>query len=690
MMINGRSSSAISAQFDPTRPRFSRPNCKLLNLQGGPGCVQAFRVWTTAVSYAPSSIAILHKKTALTSPDAPIAAPATAPRIIPRSDHTISRSQISPNALRVLYRLREGGFQAFLVGGCVRDLLIGMVPKDFDVATDALPEDVKKLFRNCRLIGRRFRLAHVFFGRETIEVATFRAAAAPEPGEEPLGDGEGEGDDADAPDTATADDIEADLAAELGDDDDDGDGEDGDDLDDTVTLLPDADLAADLANDPIEAAERTAVLPVPPGLSTELTSQTPRADDDVDATAGGAHRHGTGAQSGSGHGPGAADYAARTSTPGATRSDRDRPPDRQGNRRGGGRRDRFDEEADTERVLDTHGRILRDNVYGNIDDDVWRRDFTANSLYYNIADFSLWDYVGGADDIAARRLRLIGDPETRYREDPVRMLRAARFEAKLNFSIDPATAEPIQQLRGLLTNVPPARLFDETLKLFLSGHGVRSLEVLRRRGLLDVLLPATANYLDKHPGGLVEQVLIKGLANTDDRALAGKPVTPTYLFALLLYGPIAREIESSPPQHWHELHTILEACDRAVREAQRHMSIPRRFSLGLREMFALQPRLEHPRGRRALRVLEHPRFRAAYDLLLLRAEHGLAPREIADWWTRIQEVSSEERSRMVDEMSGQNGPRGPGGGPGGGEGSPKSGGRRGPRRRRRRRPPSSN
>ncbi|MEJ1965241.1 MAG: hypothetical protein WDO56_28390 [Gammaproteobacteria bacterium] len=195
--------------------------------------------------------------------------------------------------------------------------------------------------------------------------------------------------------------------------------------------------------------------------------------------------------------------------------------------------------------------------------------------------------------------------------------------------------------------------------------------MLRRRGLLEILLPATASYLDKHPGGLVEKVLVEGLRNTDERALAGKPVTPTYLFALLLYGPIAREIESSPPQHWHELHTILEACDRAVREAQKHMSIPRRFSLGLREMFALQPRLEHPRGRRALRVIEHPRFRAAYDLLLLRAEHGLASPDTAKWWTRIQEVSAEERARMADEMNPQGGPPRP------------TGSRRGPRRRRR-------
>jgi poly(A) polymerase len=572
----------------------------------------------------------------------------------------------------VLYRLREGGFQAFLVGGCVRDLLIGMEPKDFDVATDALPEDVKKLFRNCRLIGRRFRLAHVFFGRETIEVATFRAAAAPEPGEDALPDAEDA--DADAQPLESAADFEAELAAEL--DDDSDEGEEGDDLDDSVTLLPDADLAADLANDEREAAERTAIMPAQHGA---IAQEQLAADAEAD---GNAPTMEMPAITGDRASQPPADYssAPRSATEASSRTD-----PRHGGGRGGRRRDRFDEEADTERVLDTHGRILRDNVYGNIDEDVWRRDFTANSLYYNIADFSLWDYVGGAEDIAARRLKLIGDPETRFREDPVRMLRAARFEAKLNFNIDGPTADAMQHLRGLLVNVPPARLFDETLKLFLSGHGVRSLEVLRSRSLLEVLLPATASYLEKHPGGLVEKVLVQGLKNTDERALAGKPVTPTYLFALLLYGPIAREIESQPPQQWHELHTILEACDRAVREAQKHMSIPRRFSLGLREMFALQPRLEHPRGRRALRVLEHPRFRAAYDLLLLRADHGLAAPDTAKWWTRIQEVSAEERARMADEMNPQGGPPRP------------TGARRGPRRRRRggggggsRRGPSTN
>jgi len=415
---------------------------------------------------------------------------------------------------------------AFLVGGCVRDLLLGLTPKDFDVATDALPEEVKRLFRNCRLVGRRFRLAHVFFGQETIEVATFRATSAPGEGDEPLPD---------------------------------ADPEDG---------------------------------------------EAPELDDDSAA-----------------------------------------------------------------RAFDASGRILRDNIYGTIDEDVWRRDFTCNSLYYNIADFSIWDYVDGVHDIAARRLRLIGDPETRYREDPVRMLRAARFEAKLGFDIDADTARPLASLRELLSAVPPARLFDETLKLLLTGHGARSFEVLRRRGLLASLLPSVDSWFVSHPGSLVEQLLMQGLRNTDARVAEDKPVTPTFLFALLLYGPFAAIIEAAPPERWHELATILEACDQAIRQAQTHIAIPKRFALGVREMFALQPRLEHPRGRRALRVLEHPRFRAAYDLLLLRAQFGLAPAEMAAWWTRLQAASAEERGRLADALA----PEARGGAP-----------RRGGRRRRRR------
>ncbi len=446
---------------------------------------------------------------------------------------------------------------ALLVGGCVRDLMIGIEPKDFDVATDALPEQIKRLFRNSRLVGRRFRLAHVFFGRDIIEVATFRATSAPSQGDEPLPE---------------------------------ADPEDGE--------------APEMDDAPLE--------PEPPAPARSPSARTPR---------------------------------------GGTAGDGDDP---------------------AHRAFDSSGRILRDNVYGTIDEDVWRRDFTANALYYNIADFSLWDYVNGAQDIAARTLRLIGDPETRFREDPVRMLRAARFEAKLGFQIDPATAKPIGTLRELLAGVPPARLFDETLKLFLTGHGARSFTVLRRRGLLAGLLPSVDAYFASHPGSLVEKLLLQGLENTDARIVADKPVTPTFLFALLLYGPIAGIIETAPPARWHELATILDACERAMREAQTRIAIPKRFSLGVREMFALQPRLEHPRGRRALRVLEHPRFRAAYDLLLLRAQFGLAPPEMAQWWTKLQEVPVEERGRMADALTGDAQPR-----------APQGARRRGRRRRRR-------
>lgn len=562
--------------------------------------------------------------------------PTSTPRIITRSEHIISRAHISPNALRVLYRLRDAGFAAFLVGGCVRDLLIGTEPKDFDVATDALPEQVRKLFRNCRLVGRRFRLAHVFFGREIIEVATFRAATAPPPGEDPIPDspaaegvdleavdpegavretqpsGESYVEDADA--ELEADDLEdAGYGDERAERDDSADGDEFAAPDDPAVSQDEADEFGDDAGHP---------LPAMPARGRRYSERPARPNGDESA----------------------AD---------------------------------LDVDPNAERMFDETGRILRDNVYGTIDADVWRRDLTANALYYNIADFSIWDYVGGFEDIAARKLKLIGDPETRFREDPVRMLRTARFEAKLDFEVDAATAEPIGRLKGLLGGVPPARLFDETLKLFLTGHGRRSFEVLRKRGLLGALLPTVDAYFNKHPGSVVEQLVMRGLANTDGRVTAGKPVTPTFLFALLLYGPIASLIEATPPERWHELSTILDACDRAARQVQTHVTLPKRFSLGMREMFALQPRLEYPRGRRALRAIEHPRFRAAYDLLLLRAEHGLASTEMAEWWTRIQEVSAEERAVMADSLTGQ---------PQRTEGAAP---RRGGRRRRRRRGPAS-
>jgi poly(A) polymerase len=489
------------------------------------------------------------------APAAPSPPPAGAPRIIPRAEHPISRQDISSNALRVLYRQREGGYQAFLVGGCLRDLMLGITPKDFDVATSARPEEVKRLFRNCRLIGRRFRLAHVFFGHDIIEVATFRAASAALPGSD--------------------EDDDPDILLEVG-----------------------------------------------------------ASEDNPEAEA---------------------------------ESDEQREREAQGDAGNPG-----------DRLLDEGGRILRDNTYGTVEEDVWRRDFACNGLYYNIEDFSLWDFVGAVEDINARRLRLIGDPAQRYREDPVRMLRAARFEAKLGFTLDAASDAALGELRELLVNVPAARLFDETLKLFLTGHGVKSLEVLRRRGLFGVLYPAVERYHAQHPGSPVDQLLIAGLANTDARVQAGKSVTPTFLFTLLLYGPIAAHIEKQPPELWGEVGTILDACDAALRDATRHVTIPRRFSLGVRDMFALQPLLEHPRSRRVLRLIEQPRFRAAFDLLMLRAEVGMAQQELVDWWASLQAAHPQQREEMVQALEAA---RGRGGSPEG------TGGR--PRRRRRRRRPES-
>ena len=490
---------------------------------------------------------------------------ASTPRIIPRAEHSISRRNISPNALRVLYRLREGGYQAFLVGGCLRDLLLGFEPKDFDVATSARPEEVKRLFRNCRLIGRRFRLAHVFYGHEIIEVATFRAASAPSQGEE---------------------------------------------TEDDPDILPEVGASEDN-----------------PEAEAEFDQERERE---------------------------------------AEAADRDDGP--------------------VDRVLNEGGRILRDNSYGTIEEDVWRRDFTCNALYYNIEDFSLWDFVGAMDDIQARRLRLIGDAAQRYREDPVRMLRAARFEAKLGFSLDGDTESAITELGEALREVPAARLFDETLKLFLTGHGVKSLEVLRRRGLLGVLYPGVEKFLSRHPGSLVEKLLVAGLANTDERVQAGKSVTPTFLFTLLLYGPIAAYIEKQPPDKWSDVGTILDGCDHALREALQRVMIPRRFSLGVRDMFALQPQLENPRSRRVLRLIEQPRFRAGYDLLLLRAKVGMAPREVADWWTALQAASPQQRQDMAMALEAARGRSGRS--EGGGEGDEGGAGPDRPRRRRRRRRPA--
>jgi poly(A) polymerase len=414
--------------------------------------------------------------------------------------------------LKVLYRLKEAGYQGFLVGGAVRDLLLGIRPKDFDVATNALPEEVRRLFRNCRLIGRRFRLAHVHFGNEIIEVATFRAAAAPER-------------------------------------------EDAEDAD--------ANGAAD-----VEGGE------------------APLAD--------------------------------------------------------------FSPPSDSEhRAFDQTGRILRDNIYGTIEEDVWRRDFSANGLYYNIEDFSIWDFVNGVSDVKARRLKLIGDPETRYREDPVRMLRAVRFAAKLDFSIEPRTEQPIKQLAYLLDGVPPARLFDECLKLFLSGFGAKAYRLLREYGLFEHLFPLSAAAFALPPYAYAQEMLEFGLANTDERVAADKAVTPTFLFAVLLWGAVLRELNERRAGPAPDLALLMQACDTVLRAQQSRVAIPRRFAVPMRELLMLQPRFNRRSGVKSLSLLQHPRFRAAYDFLLLRAQVGVADPELARWWTDIQVLPQEERVALV-------------------------------------------
>ena len=418
-----------------------------------------------------------------------------SPRIIPRSEHNISRANISRNAIKVLYRLKDGGYQAFLVGGGVRDLLLNRHPKDFDIATNASPEEIRALFSNARLIGRRFRLVHVRFRDEIVEVATFRG----------------------------------------------------------------------LGNEDLESEDR--------------------------------------------------------------------------------------------QILDDTGRIIKDNAFGSIEEDAWRRDFTINALYYNIADYSIWDFVDGMRDIEARRMRLIGDPETRYREDPVRMIRAARLAAKLDLDIHPEAAAPMARLGSLIDSVPPARLFDEFLKLFETGHALASYRRLRELGLFEHLFPATAEWLaggaGERPDERRNRFIERALANTDQRIVDGQSVTPMFLFGVFLWGPVQeRAAVLRRAGNLSEVQSLIDAgLEVTIKQIER-ITLPRRFSVPMREMIQLQPRFSRRQGRRASVLLQHRRFRAAYDLLVLRAELGDVPLDLADWWTRIQSLSPEEQHREFNRGRG--------------------------------------
>ena len=396
--------------------------------------------------------------------------------IIPRSSHGISRDQISPGSRRVCDTLQAEGYKAYVVGGAVRDLLAGAKPKDFDVATDATPEQAKRCFRRSRIIGRRFQIVHAYMGQEIIEITTFRGA--------------------------------------LGDD-------------------------------------------------------------------------------------------AKT---------------------------------------DAHGRVLHDNVFGSMAEDAARRDFTVNALYFDPASEQILDYHHGVADLKQKTLRMIGEPKVRYREDPVRMLRAVRLAAKLGLSIDPEARHPIRELASLLENVPAARLFDEMLKLLTSGHAVKCLQQLRAEGLHHGVLPLLDVILDQPLG---EKFVMLSLVDTDERIRRGKTSSPSFLFATLLWHEVLSVWERIKNGGESPIPALHQAMEEVLNVQGEKLAITRRIATDIKEIWALQPRFEQRSGKRPYGVLEHPRFRAAYDFLCLRAEAGELDQELAQWWTDFQAAEGETRAQML-------------------------------------------
>ena len=316
-------------------------------------------------------------------------------------------------------------------------------------------------------------------------------------------------------------------------------------------------------------------------------------------------------------------------------------------------RARFDESAGDPDHVRIDGRIVRDNVYGTLEEDAWRRDFTVNCLYYDHCGHTIIDFTGGYADVRERKLRLIGDAVERYREDPVRMLRAARFAGKLGFVIDVDTSRAIYDLAPLIEDMPPARLYEEVVKLFMGGEGRKTFELLRRYGLFGHLFPETDACIEADSGGLAGDMLDRALENTDARIATGKPVTPGFLFAALLWDPVQQDSEACTARGMSDIQGYEAAGADVIERQIHHVSLPRRFSLMVREIWSLQPRLLNRRGRGAAsRLLAHPRFRAAYDFLVLRAESGEDVGEHAQWWTRYQEAGDGERRSMLEDKRG--------------------------------------
>lgn len=396
-----------------------------------------------------------------------------------RRTHGIDKHKVSSAALRTVEGLQKSGFDAFIVGGAVRDLMLGRIPKDFDVATNATPEQVRQTFRRSRIIGRRFRIVHVLFGAETIEVTTFRGS---------------------------------------------------------------------------------------------------HLSDDGDS------------------------------------------------------------------AVAESGRILRDNVFGDMDEDAARRDFSVNALYYDPKTEEVWDYHHGVDDIKNKVLRIIGDPETRYREDPVRMLRAVRLSAKLGMKIDRLSETLIPKLAGLLQDVPPSRMFEEMLKLFLSGHAMESAAALRKHGLHHGVLPLLDVVLEQPMG---ERFVTLALKNTDERVLQDKPVSPSFLFATLLWHEVLAAWQKYQSEGTKPLPALMEAMHEISDIQAEKLAIPKRYSVAMKEIWALQPRFEQRAGQRPFRLLENERYRAGYDFLLLRCESGEMPMDLVQWWDAFAHADTETRNRML-------------------------------------------
>ena len=410
------------------------------------------------------------------------------PRILPLAQHGIRREQIHACALKVTDTLAREGYAAFVVGGAVRDLLLGREPKDFDVATNATPDEVRHLFRRSRVIGRRFQIVHVYCGPDLIEVTTFRAA-------------------------------------------------------------------------------------------------TPPAED----------------------------------------------------------------EEEDGRVTAADGMLLRDNVFGTQEEDAARRDFTVNALYYDPVKQEIWDGHGGVADAQKKLLRMIGDPARRFREDPVRMLRAARFAAKLDFHIDADTRAPIAELASMLARIPASRLFDEMMKLLLSGHAERGVRQLRAEGLHHGILPMLDAILDDPAR---QKFLHHALHDTDQRVRQGHSASPAFMLACLLWFDMRRELERKRGQGLHEQSALYEAMDTVLERQRRALAFPRRFDGMIKEIWSLQSRFEQRSGARPFRLLSHPRLSAGYDFLLIRAESGDADQELADWWDRFMEAGEAERSEMLLPVQG--------------------------------------